>query len=59
MKNGKISLPDNETLEFYEEIGDQHILTTLDTPLRSDAFHLNDEEKIEQIQEHFKEIMNI
>jgi GTP cyclohydrolase IA len=59
MKNGKISLLDKETIEIYEEIGNQHILTTLDTPLRSDAFDLSDEEKIEQIQDHFKEIMNI
>jgi GTP cyclohydrolase I len=60
MKNGKISLLDNnEIIETYEEIGDQHILTNLDTPLRRDAFDLSDDEKIEQIQDHFKDIMDI
>lgn len=58
MKNGKIIL-DKDMIEIYEEIGDQHILTSLDTPLRDDAFELSDDEKVERIQEHFKEIMNI
>lgn len=42
-----------------EEFGDNHILTSLDTPLREDAFELDDELKIELIQKHFKEIMQI
>ncbi|MCH2021076.1 MAG: GTP cyclohydrolase I FolE [Saprospiraceae bacterium] len=46
-------------IEIYEEIGDQHILTSLNTPLRDDAFNLSDDEKIEQIQDHFRSIMNI
>lgn len=41
-----------------EEIGDQHLYTSLDTPLREDAFVLSDEEKIDKIEMHFKEIMN-
>jgi len=59
MKNGKNSLLDKETIEIYEEIGDQHILTSLDTPMRDDAFELSDDEKVEKIQDHFKEIMDI
>ena len=59
MKNGKVSLLDKEMIEIYEEIGDQHILTSLNTPLRDDAFNLSDDEKIEQIQDHFRSIMNI
>lgn len=40
-----------------DEIGDEHIGTGIDTPLRADAFDLSDEEKIEKIEFHFKEIM--
>jgi GTP cyclohydrolase I len=42
-----------------EEIGDEHIGTSAETPLREDAFDLDDELKIELIQKHFKEIMQI
>lgn len=42
-----------------EEIGDEHIATSLDTPLRDDAFELDDELKIELIEKHFREIMHI
>ena len=42
-----------------EEEGDNHILTSLETPLRADAFKLDDELKIELIEEKFRDIMNI
>ncbi|MCG8309302.1 MAG: GTP cyclohydrolase I FolE [Cytophagales bacterium] len=42
-----------------DEIGDEHIGTSHETPLREDAFDLDDEIKIELIQKHFKEIMQI
>ena len=42
-----------------DEIGDEHIGTSLSTPLRADAFDLDDDLKIELIQKHFKEIMQI
>ncbi|MDZ7607611.1 MAG: GTP cyclohydrolase I FolE [Cyclobacteriaceae bacterium] len=42
-----------------DEIGDMHIGTSAETPLREDAFDLDDELKIELIQKHFKEIMQI
>ncbi|MCK5370720.1 MAG: GTP cyclohydrolase I FolE, partial [Cyclobacteriaceae bacterium] len=41
------------------EIGDEHIGTSHETPLREDAFDLEDDLKIELIQKHFKEIMQI
>lgn len=48
----------NDTLLLTdEEIGDDHILTSLKTPMRPDAFDLSDEEKIERISYHFREIM--
>lgn len=42
-----------------DEIGDNHISTSIETPLRKDAFDLDDNLKIELIAEHFTEIMNI
>lgn len=41
-----------------EEIGDNHILTSIDTPMHADAFLLSDEEKMMKIAAHFKEIMH-
>ncbi|WP_438425765.1 GTP cyclohydrolase I FolE [Aquimarina macrocephali] len=40
-----------------ELIGDAHISNTIETPLREDAFEKSDNEKIENIQHHFSEIM--
>ncbi len=40
-------------------IGDNHIGTSLATPLRDDAFAVNDSEKINLIKKHFEEIMHI
>jgi GTP cyclohydrolase IA len=40
-----------------EEIGDEHISTGIETPLRADAFDLSDKEKMNRIEFHFKEIM--
>lgn len=42
-----------------EEIGDDHVASSLETPLRDDAFALTDETKMELIEDHFREIMNI
>ena len=41
-----------------EDIGEDHISTSVQTPLRDDAFELSDDEKIEEIQEHFYHIMH-
>lgn len=41
------------------EIIDDHILTSIDTPLRKDAFKLDDELKIELVEKNFKEIMHV
>jgi GTP cyclohydrolase I len=40
-----------------EEIGDNHVATSIDTPMREDAFDLSDLEKIKIIEGHFREIM--
>ena len=43
----------------HESIGDEHVGTSLETPLRADAFEMDDELKMELIEKHFKEIMEI
>ncbi|GAB4399874.1 MAG: GTP cyclohydrolase I FolE [Microscillaceae bacterium] len=43
----------------HEEIGDAHLSTSANTPLREDAFQLDDDLKIELIEKHFREIMHI
>jgi GTP cyclohydrolase IA len=40
-----------------EEIGNEHISTGIETPLKKDAFAENDEAKMRKIEFHFKEIM--
>lgn len=42
-----------------EEVGDEHIGTSSDTPLREDAFEMDDELKMELIEKHFREIMHV
>ena len=43
----------------YDQLGDDHSGWSIDTPLRPDAFEQDDDLKIELIQKHFKEIMQI
>ena len=45
--------------EQIEIIGDAHIMTSIETPLRKDAFEKSDDDKINLIEGHFKEIMGI
>lgn len=43
----------------FEDIGEEHVGTSLETPLREDAFEMDDELKVELIEKHFREIMHI
>jgi len=43
--------------EKIEEIGDNHVATSAENPLRADAFDISDNEKIEKIQESVKDIL--
>ena len=43
--------------DIYDTIGDNHVLTSIETPLKTDAFEISDAEKIEKIQGYFKGIM--
>lgn len=42
-----------------DEIGENHLSANPDTPIRDDAFELDDDTKIEMIETHFREIMHI
>jgi len=44
---------------LIDEFGEEHIGSSMETPLREDAFDLDDETKMELIQKHFREIMLI
>jgi GTP cyclohydrolase IA len=53
LKENTLSLSDLNN----EEIGNEHLFTSVETPLKADAFEMSDEEKIKKIQFHFAEIM--
>ena len=42
-----------------DEMGDQHVMTSIETPMRADAFDLSADEKIAKIETHFAAIMDI
>jgi GTP cyclohydrolase I len=43
----------------FEDVGDDHLFTGLETPMKPDAFLISDEEKKEKIAVLFKEIMDV
>ncbi len=45
--------------EQFDPFGDDHVGSAHDTPMRPDAFEVDDELKMELIAKHFKEIMQI
>ena len=53
LNGDKIELSDT----LIDEIGDNHVSTSVDTPMRADAFDKSEEEKLAIIQDHFKAIM--
>lgn len=55
LKETMLNTPVNKDLQE----DDDHAVYSMDTPLREDAFEMDDELKIELIQKHFKEIMQI
>lgn len=42
---------------MMDEIGDNHVLTSVETPMRIDAFEMSDDEKVVEIEKHFRAIM--
>jgi GTP cyclohydrolase I len=52
------NIPSIDAIDL-EEVGDDHLYSSLETPLRSDAFAIDDDEKIALIEKHFRHIMEI
>jgi GTP cyclohydrolase I len=57
MRQKEIALNIRPIKPIGSEADDDHPVTSYDTPLREDAFVLSDEEKVEKIEGHFREIM--
>lgn len=47
-----------ENQNLHDEIGENHISTSINTPLRKDAFELSDEQKMTEIENYFAKIMH-
>jgi len=47
------------TSNGHDLIGDNHVATSLETPMREDAFLISDDQKILLIEDKFRDIMNI
>ena len=61
-RNGKglgqnVTKANGVDLALIEQIGDEHVGSSYDTPLREDAFEMSDSEKMEKIEYHFRKIM--
>ena len=50
---------DKMLLQQIDEIGDQHLSNTKDTPLRPDAFEMSNTEKMMLIEEKIREVLHI
>ena len=59
MKQNETSLNTPHKPAIMDDLGDDHVSSSAETPLREDAFEKDDALKIELIQKHFKEIMHI
>lgn len=58
-KEPHLKLELNVERDISELIDDDYPNNNIETPMRHDAFELSDDLKIDMIEEHFKEIMNI
>lgn len=59
MRQKEISLNIQPIKIDKEDIDEDHVLSSWETPVRPDAFDLDDDQKVEKIEKHFKEIMTI
>ena len=62
--NTEVALKEQEIAQqlnnfSFEEVGDDHLYTGLQTPMKADAFKISDEEKKEKIAHLFEEIMDV
>lgn len=59
MRPKEISLNIRPINSIEDDLADDHFMSSAETPLRPDAFDLDDDEKIVRIEKHFREIMQI
>jgi len=61
MLNTLLDLEEDNLFEDFSinDIGDNHLYTNLETPIKSNAFEISDDEKKEKIAVLFAEIMNV
>src|SRR5690606_9865230 len=60
MRPKEISLNiQHRSLQDPDDAGEDHIMSSTETPMRPDAFVLSDDEKIKQIEKHFASIMDV
>ncbi|MEM7551776.1 MAG: GTP cyclohydrolase I FolE [Bacteroidota bacterium] len=59
MKQKETSSNTPELDNLLDDIGEAHVSSSYDTPIREDAFEMNDQEKIEKIEHHVRSIMDI
>ncbi len=61
--NGKAKLNGNvhasQSIDNIDLIGDNHVATSIETPMRTDAFDLTDDQKVAAIEDKFRDIMEI
>jgi len=55
----RIQLDEEDLInDEFDRMGDDHVFTSVETPMRDDAFDMSDAEKISSIAYHFREIMH-
>ncbi len=59
MRQKEISLNIRPIKPLDDDLDDDHVVSSWETPLRKDAFELSDDEKVEKIEDHFRNIMEI
>ena len=61
MNTNAISKKNGQKLNGFsiEDIGDDHLFTTIDTPMKANAFDMSDDEKKQRISILFSEIMDV
>ncbi|MBT8270728.1 MAG: GTP cyclohydrolase I FolE [Flavobacteriaceae bacterium] len=63
MKNDTLAIKKQDRSQLngfsFNEIGDDHLFTSLDTPMKENAFDMSDSEKKERIEILFAEIMDV
>lgn len=57
--NGTLLNTADPEITLEDLIGDEHFSSSAETPLREDAFLLDEKTKIDKIESHFREIMNV